>query len=86
MRAGLELLRRISEACGDGSCDYATTVVHTAEAAEGMDPGFYPKNLLYLAQTASKIGKSAEAKEYLSRCLAAKPATPTGGRESCGAR
>ena len=43
MRAGLELLRRISEACGDGSCDYATTVVHTAEAAEGMDAGLPPR-------------------------------------------
>ena len=40
MRAGLELLRRISEACGDGSCDYATTVVHTAE---GMDAGLPPR-------------------------------------------
>ncbi|EOD23429.1 hypothetical protein EMIHUDRAFT_458027 [Emiliania huxleyi CCMP1516] len=43
MRAGLELLRRISEACGDGSCDYATTVVHTAEAVEGMDVGLPPR-------------------------------------------
>ena len=43
MRAGLELLWRISEACGDGSCDYATTVVHTAEAAEGMDVGLPPR-------------------------------------------
>ena len=46
------------------------------EAAERMDPGFYPKNLLMLAQAYAKMGKVEVAKEWLSRCLAAKPGTP----------
>ena len=46
------------------------------EAAEKMDPGFYPKNLLMLAQAYSKLGKKAEATEYRRRCLAAKALTP----------
>ena len=46
------------------------------EAAEAMEPGFYPKNLLLLAQAYGKLGKSAEAKGWLAKCLAAEAKTP----------
>jgi tetratricopeptide (TPR) repeat protein len=45
-------------------------------AAEGMDPGFYPKNLLLLAQAHARLGRKDEAKEWLGRCLAATPRSP----------
>ena len=46
------------------------------EAAEAMEPGFYPKNLLLLAQACAKLGRKADAEAWLSKCLAAKPQTP----------
>lgn len=46
------------------------------EKAESMEPGFYPKNLLLLAQSYAKLGKKAEAKAWLDKCLAATPKTP----------
>lgn len=46
------------------------------EAAEAMEPGFYPKNLLLLATTCSKLGRTADAKAWLSKCLSAECRTP----------
>ena len=46
------------------------------EAAEKMEPGFYPKNLLMLAHAYSKLGQKEAAKQWLERCLAASPQTP----------
>lgn len=46
------------------------------EAAERMDPGFYPKNLLVLAQAYAKLGKKTEAAEYRLRCLASQSKSP----------
>ena len=41
-----------------------------------QDPGFYPKNQLLLAQALAKLGKKAEAQEWLDKCLASTPKTP----------
>ena len=46
------------------------------ERAEQMEPGFYPKNLLLLANTCAKLGRTTEAKAWLEKCLAAKQVTP----------
>ncbi|KOO23815.1 regulator of microtubule dynamics protein 1 [Chrysochromulina tobinii] len=46
------------------------------EAAEAIDPGFYPKNLLLMAMAHAKLGHKAEAEQWRQRCLAAKPRTP----------
>ena len=54
---------------------FAEAVEHF-EAAEAMSPGFYPKNLLMLAQAHAKLGQKTKAKQWLGKCLAAKPATP----------
>ncbi|KAL1500280.1 hypothetical protein AB1Y20_012947 [Prymnesium parvum] len=45
-------------------------------AAERMEPNFYPKNQLLLAQAYAKAGAKAEAKEWLAKCLSATPKTP----------
>jgi len=45
-------------------------------AAEKMDPGFYPKNQLLLAQAYAKLGRKEEAKEWLASCLASTPRSP----------
>ena len=41
-----------------------------------MEPGFYPKNLLLLARTCARLGRKEEAREWLDKCLAARPRTP----------
>ena len=46
------------------------------EAAERLEPGFYPKNLLLLAQANAKLGRAAEAKAWLAKCLTARAKTP----------
>ena len=46
------------------------------QAAEEIDPGFYPKNLLMLAQAYSKLGRRTEAAEWHRKCLAASVLTP----------
>ena len=46
------------------------------EAAEKMDPGFYPKNLLLLAQTYARLGRKAEAEALRLKCLDAIPTSP----------
>ena len=46
------------------------------EAAERMDPGFYPKNLLMLAKSCAKLGRGEEAAAWKARCLAATAKTP----------
>ena len=46
------------------------------EEAELMDPGFYPKNLLLLAQAHAKLGNSEQARAFLDKCKAAPPKTP----------
>lgn len=38
--------------------------------------GFYPKNLMLIAQALDKLGRKAEAREWLQRCLAAEMKTP----------
>jgi len=45
-------------------------------SAEKTDPGFYPKNMLLLAQTCARLGLKDEAKHWHARCLACKPRTP----------
>jgi len=45
-------------------------------AAEKIDPGFYPKNMLLLAQTCARLGLKQEATHWHSRCLASKARTP----------
>lgn len=54
---------------------YDEAIAHF-ERAEAMDPGFYPKNLLLLAQACARAGKTAEAKAWLAKCQAATPRTP----------
>ena len=54
---------------------YEEAVAHF-EAAERLEPGFYPKNLLLLAQANAKLGRAAEAKAWLAKCLTAKANTP----------
>ena len=46
------------------------------EQAEQMDPGFYPKNLLLLAQACAKLGRKPEAEAWRAKCLAATARTP----------
>ena len=46
------------------------------EAAERMDPGFYPKNRLLLAMACAKVGRVEEARTWRERCLAAPARTP----------
>ena len=57
------------------SATYEEAIAHF-EAAETMDPGFYPKNMLLLSMALSKIGRKAEAVAWRNECLAAKPCTP----------
>ena len=44
--------------------------------AEGIEPGFYPKNQLLLAQACSRAGRKEEAKAWLAKCLASPAKTP----------
>ena len=46
------------------------------EQAERMEPGFYPKNQLLLAQTCARLGRADEARAWLAKCRAATPRTP----------
>jgi len=45
-------------------------------AAEEIEPGFYPKNLLLLAQTCAKLNRLPEAREWLQKCRDAPLKTP----------
>jgi hypothetical protein len=38
--------------------------------------GFYPKNMLLLAQTCAKLGRKDEAKAWREKCLAQPARTP----------
>jgi len=46
------------------------------EAAERTEPGFYPKNLLFLAKVHAKLGHKLEAADFRRQCLAAQTKTP----------
>ena len=45
-------------------------------AAEAIEPGFYPKNLLMLAQAYKSLGNTAEAREWQAKCLNAVAHSP----------
>jgi tetratricopeptide (TPR) repeat protein len=45
-------------------------------AAEDMEPSFYPKNQLLLAQACARVGRKDEAREWLTRCLGSVACTP----------
>ena len=46
------------------------------ELAEKIEPDFYPKNKLLMAQACAKLGRKEEAQKWLESCRRSTPKTP----------